>query len=130
MVWIRNQLPHIAWAADAALRFWRAVADNELPQALPTTARALSAWDGRSAPDETLFKPFVADLREASPRDLAALARRLERELEATRVWPFSSKKRRKASRISALFIGSSTENWRPRIAGKGPHYIGPWARL
>jgi len=26
-------------------------------------------------------------------------------ELEATRVWPFSSKKRRKASRISALFI-------------------------
>lgn len=29
-----------------------------------------------------------------------------------------------------SAFIGSSTENWRPRIAGKGPHYIGPWARL
>src|SRR5690554_7060044 len=47
-------------------------------------------------------------------------------ELEATRVWPFSSKKRRKASRISALFIGPL-----PRIRsagltpGKVSHYIG-----
>src|SRR5690554_7696976 len=47
-------------------------------------------------------------------------------ELEATRVWPFSSKKRRKASRISALFIGPLP---RIRSAGLAPgkvrHYIG-----
>ncbi|MCU1720310.1 ABC transporter permease, partial [Pseudomonas sp. 5P_5.1_Bac1] len=29
---------------------WRAVADNELPQALPATAQAVADWDGTSAP--------------------------------------------------------------------------------
>ncbi len=66
-------------------------------------------------------------------------------ELEATRVWPFSSKKRRKDSRMSALFIIPLPETGRPAErrehvaicaawrgcpeksaqSGKEPHYIG-----
>ena len=59
---------------------WRAVADSELPQAMPATATAVANWDGISAPDERLFKPLVQDLKAVSPRDLAAAARRLAYE--------------------------------------------------
>ncbi|MBD9443322.1 ABC transporter permease [Pseudomonas sp. PDM04] len=59
---------------------WRAVADGELPQAMPATASAVSDWDGSSAPDERLFEPLVQDLKAVSPRDLAAAARRLAYE--------------------------------------------------
>ena len=59
---------------------WRAVADGELPQAMPATASAVSDWDGTSAPDERLFEPLVQDLKAVSPRDLAAAARRLAYE--------------------------------------------------
>lgn len=91
---------------------WRAVADNELTQALPTTAGALSAWDGRSAPDETLFKPFVADLREASPRDLAALARRLAYETPALRSLLATAKREVAGLDGSVAAMGSLDQRW------------------
>ncbi|WP_397453206.1 ABC transporter permease [Pseudomonas sp. NA-150] len=64
---------------------WRAVADSELPQAMPATARAVADWDGISVPDERLFKPLIQDLKVVAPRDLAAAARRLAYEAPALR---------------------------------------------
>ncbi|WP_437880446.1 ABC transporter permease [Pseudomonas sp. LRF_L74] len=72
---------------------WRAIADGELSQALPHTAKAVSQWDGRSAPDERLFQPLVQDLRSVAPRDLAAAARRLAYEAPALRALLMAAKR-------------------------------------
>ena len=72
---------------------WRAVADNELPQAMPATAIAVAQWDGHSAPDERLFKPLIADLKTVAPRDLASAARRLAYEAPALRALLMAAKR-------------------------------------
>ena len=64
---------------------WRAVADNELSQALPATAAAVAQWDGASPPDEHLFRALAQDLKTVAPRDLAGAARRLAYEAPALR---------------------------------------------
>lgn len=64
---------------------WRAVADNELSQALPATAAAVAQWDGASSPDEHLFRALAQDLKTVAPRDLAGAARRLAYEAPALR---------------------------------------------
>lgn len=91
---------------------WRAVADTELPQALPATAQAVAAWDGTSAPDERLFKPLVQDLRGVSPRDLAAAARRLAYEAPTLR--PLLMTAKREAERLdgSAASLGALDPRW------------------
>ncbi len=91
---------------------WRAVADNELPQALPATAQALKAWDGVSAPDETLFKPLVQDLRQASPRDLAGLARRLAYETPALRSLLATAKREVASVDGSAASLAALDPRW------------------
>ncbi|QHF44154.1 polyamine ABC transporter substrate-binding protein [Pseudomonas sp. S35] len=72
---------------------WRAVADTELPQAMPATALAVAQWDGRSAPDERLFKPLIADLKTVAPRDLASAARRLAYEAPTLRALLMAAKR-------------------------------------
>lgn len=91
---------------------WRAVADTELPQALPATARAVADWDGTSAPDERLFAPLVQDLRSVSPRDLAAAARRLAYEAPTLRPLLMAAKRDAATLEGSAASLGALDPRW------------------
>jgi putative spermidine/putrescine transport system permease protein len=55
----------------------RSVDNSEVARTLPATAAALAAWDGDSAPDETMFAAFAADLKASSKEDVAEIAKRL-----------------------------------------------------
>ena len=83
---------------------WRAVADTELPQAMPATAIAVAQWDGRSPPDERLFKPLIQDLKRVAPRELTSAARRLAYEAPALRALLMTAK------REAANLEGSTAE--------------------
>lgn len=91
---------------------WRAVADTELPQALPATASAVAAWDGTSAPDERLFKPLIQDLKAVSPRDLAAVARRLAYEAPALRALLTTAKRQADELDGSSAAMQSLDPRW------------------
>jgi putative spermidine/putrescine transport system permease protein len=55
----------------------RSVDNSDVSRALPTTAAALAAWNGRDAPGEPLFAALAADLKAASREDVAEVAKRL-----------------------------------------------------
>ena len=83
----------LTFVGPIATLLWRGVADSELPDALPQTALALKQWDGRSAPDERLLRPFSADLQQVSAKDLAGLARRLSYEAPQLRAMLATAKR-------------------------------------
>jgi putative spermidine/putrescine transport system permease protein len=55
----------------------RSVDNSEVARTLPATAAALAAWNGDSAPDETVFAAFADDLKKSSKEDVAEIAKRL-----------------------------------------------------
>jgi putative spermidine/putrescine transport system permease protein len=91
---------------------WRAVADNELPQAMPATASAVAKWDGTSTPDERLFKPLMQDLKTVAPRDLAGAARRLAYEAPALRAMLMSAKRDAASIEGSAVQMQALDPRW------------------
>ena len=59
----------LAFVVPIALLFWRAVDNSELASALPETASALRAWDGRGMPPETVRATLLAELPGAVGSD-------------------------------------------------------------
>ena len=59
----------LAFVVPIALLFWRAVDNTELASALPETASALRAWDGRGMPPETVRATLLAELPGAVGSD-------------------------------------------------------------
>ncbi|WLR92049.1 ABC transporter permease [Shinella zoogloeoides] len=55
----------------------RSVDNSDVSRALPTTAAALAAWNGKTVPDEPLFAALAADLKSSSREDVAEAAKRL-----------------------------------------------------
>lgn len=55
----------------------RSVDNSDVSRALPATAAALAAWDGKNAPGEPLFAALAADLKSSSREDVAEVAKRL-----------------------------------------------------
>lgn len=70
----------ITFLAPAGLIVWRSVSDPEMSVALPSTAAALSAWNGQGIPDSTTQAALVEDLKVVDGAALASLSRRLSYE--------------------------------------------------
>lgn len=83
---------------------WRAVADPELPGAMPRTAAALRAWDGAGLPPEPVFDAAAAELTAAAGSGTApSVARRLNYEAPGYRTLLL-----RTANRLSPPFAPSA----------------------
>lgn len=59
----------LAFVVPIALLFWRAIDNTEMASALPETAAALRAWDGRGMPPQPVRAIMLAELPRAAGSD-------------------------------------------------------------
>jgi putative spermidine/putrescine transport system permease protein len=75
--------------------FWRAVSDQDVARALPQTIAALRYWDGKSLPDEAVYRSLASDLQNARDNETLPLAaRRLNYAIAGFRSVLFASARR------------------------------------
>ncbi|MBS0246455.1 MAG: ABC transporter permease [Proteobacteria bacterium] len=74
---------------------WQAVSDKEVGIALPNTVAALASWDGKTLPDEKVFRALAADIKKArADETLAPAARRLNYDVSGFREVLFRTARR------------------------------------
>jgi putative spermidine/putrescine transport system permease protein len=74
---------------------WQSVADKEVGTAFPQTVAALASWDGKSLPDEKVFRLLAADIKKArADETLAPAARRLNYDVSGFREALFRTARR------------------------------------
>jgi len=70
-----------AFVLPVGVTLFMAVADREVPQALPRTTAALAAWDGQGLPPEPAFAALAQELAEAlEERRIGEVSQRLNFE--------------------------------------------------
>ncbi|MGG5823404.1 ABC transporter permease [Falsiroseomonas sp. HW251] len=93
-----------AFVIPVGITLFMAVADREVPAALPRTSAALAAWDGQGLPPEAAF---------------AAIARELSDALEERRIGEVSQRLNFERTGMRALLL---------RTARAGPRLAAPYA--
>ncbi|UYZ84731.1 ABC transporter permease [Entomomonas sp. E2T0] len=82
----------------------KSVINPEIHKNLPATLEALKNWDGKSTPDEDVFKALVNDLREARKQGVAgAIGRRLGYEDDKYRVMISATLRRLPAQHVTDI---------------------------
>ncbi|MFD1259185.1 ABC transporter permease [Entomomonas asaccharolytica] len=80
----------------------KSIINPEIHKNLPTTLEALKNWDGKSTPDEEVFRALVNDLREARKQGVAgAIGRRLGYEDDKYRVMISATLRRLPAPQVT-----------------------------
>ncbi len=91
----------IGFALPIARMMFNAVYDDKLLTMMPRTTAALSGWDGKNLPDESVYAALAEDLRQAwAQKTAGAIGRRMNYELPGAGSQVTSSA--RKASTLSA----------------------------
>lgn len=91
----------IGFALPIAQMMFNAVHDDTLLTRMPRTTAALSAWDGKDLPDESVYAALAGDLKQAwAQKSAGAIAKRINYELPGAGSQVLSSA--RKASTVSA----------------------------
>lgn len=76
----------VSFVIPIGMLVFQSVDNREVRQGLPRTIAAISKWDGRSLPDESVFAAFVLDVREgAQSTAFQSAARRLNYEIPGYR---------------------------------------------
>ncbi|MGY4167688.1 ABC transporter permease [Bradyrhizobium sp. USDA 4529] len=91
----------VAFILPIGRMMFNAIDDDTLLVLMPRTMAALSTWNGKDLPDESVYTALVGDLKQASTEKKAgAIAKRMNYELPGVRIEVMSSA--RKASTLSA----------------------------
>jgi putative spermidine/putrescine transport system permease protein len=118
-----------AFLLPVGVTLFMAVADREVPQALPRTAAALAAWDGRDLPPEAAFAAMAQELAAAlEERRIGEVSQRLN--FERTGMRALLLRTARAGSRLSAPYADSlpaldprwgEAETWKLIARAGGP---------
>ncbi|MGY4230152.1 putative spermidine/putrescine transport system permease protein [Bradyrhizobium sp. USDA 4503] len=91
----------IAFVLPIGQMLFKAIHDNTLPALMPRTTTALSAWDGKDLPDESVYAALVSDLKQAwVQKTTGVIGKRMNYELPGALSAVMSSA--RKANTLSA----------------------------
>lgn len=76
----------LTFLVPIGILLWRSVANPEVVQTLPRTVEAIADWDGRSLPEEPVYRALALDLADARrAQTLGDLSKRLNMELAGYR---------------------------------------------
>lgn len=100
--------------APIALLLARSVQNSEVPEALPTLARAVQQLEGTGLPDESVYKALATDLLAASQSSsLGVAARRLN----------FYQAEMRSLMMRSARNLPEASSDWKTTLIGIDPRW-------